>query len=61
VNVRTILLAGLLVAAAFALASALITHDGVGAIEYIVGIAVVVGLVFFALRLTLRARRSRPA
>jgi hypothetical protein len=61
VKIRTILLAGLLVAAAFALASALITHDGVGALEYVVGIVIVVGLVLYAARLTLRARRSRPA
>jgi uncharacterized membrane protein (UPF0136 family) len=61
VSIRTILQAGLLLAAAFALVSELATRDGVGALEYVVGIALVVGLVFFALRLTLRARRSRPA
>jgi hypothetical protein len=52
---------GLLVAAAFALISELITLDGVGAIEYVVSIAVVIGLLVVAARLTLRARRSRPA
>jgi uncharacterized membrane protein (UPF0136 family) len=60
-SIRAILLAGLLVAAAFALASELITRDGVGAIEYLVGIGLVIGLVSWALRVTLRARRSRPA
>jgi hypothetical protein len=51
---------GLLVAAAFALTRELITRAGVGLLEYVVGIAVVVGLVSLAVRLTLRARRSRP-
>jgi uncharacterized membrane protein len=61
VSIRAILLAGLLVAAAFALTSELITRDGVGAVEYVVGIALVIALVFLAARVTLRARRSRPA
>jgi hypothetical protein len=52
---------GLLVAAAFALVSELITRDGVGTVEYVVSIAVVIGLLLVAVRLTLRARRSRPA
>jgi uncharacterized membrane protein (UPF0136 family) len=60
-SIRAILLAGLLVAAAFALASELITRDGVGAIEYVVGVGLVIGLVLWAFRVTLRARRSRPA
>jgi hypothetical protein len=61
VGVRTLLLAGLLVAAAFALARELIIRDNVGVVEYTVGIALVAGLVWLALRVTLRARRSRPA
>jgi uncharacterized membrane protein (UPF0136 family) len=60
-SIRAILLAGLLVAAAFALASELITRDGVGAIEHVVGVGLVIGLVLWAFRVTLRARRSRPA
>ena len=51
---------GLPVAAAFALVSELITRDGIGAIEYVVSIAVVIGLLAFSAWLTVRARRSRP-
>jgi hypothetical protein len=61
VSIRRILLAGLLVAMAFALARELITRDGLGVFEYVAGIALTAGLVFLALRVTLRARRSRPA
>jgi uncharacterized membrane protein len=61
VSIRAIVLAGLLVAAAVALGRELITRDGVGAIEYVVGTALVAGLVFLALRVAIRARRSRPA
>jgi hypothetical protein len=50
-----------LVAAAFALISELITRDGVGVFEYVVSIAIVIGLLALVARLTLRARRSRPA
>ena len=60
-SIRRILLAGLLVAMAFALARELITRDGLGAFEYVAGIALTAGLVFLALRVTVRARRSRPA
>jgi hypothetical protein len=44
---------GMLVAAAFALASALLTHDGVGAFEYVVGVTLTLGLLLTAARLTL--------
>jgi drug/metabolite transporter (DMT)-like permease len=47
-NFRTLVVVGLLVAMAFTLASALITRDGVGAVEWIVGIVVVVGLLLLA-------------
>ena len=54
-NLRTLVVVGLLVAAAFALASALVTGDGVGAVEWIVGIVIVVGLLLLA------AQKSRRA
>jgi hypothetical protein len=54
-NLRTLVVVGLLVAAAFALSSALITHDGVGAVEWVVGIVVVAGLLLLA------AQKSRRA
>jgi drug/metabolite transporter (DMT)-like permease len=38
----------ILVAAAFSLSAALITHDGVGALEWIAGIAIVAGLLLVA-------------
>jgi hypothetical protein len=47
-NFRTLVVVGLLVAMAFTLASALITRDGVGAVEWIVGIVAVVGLLLLA-------------
>jgi hypothetical protein len=47
-NFRTLVVVGLLVAMAFTLASALITRDGVGAVEWIVGIVVLVGLLLLA-------------
>jgi hypothetical protein len=47
-NFRTLVVVGLLAAMAFTLASALITRDGVGAVEWIVGIVVVVGLLLLA-------------
>ena len=46
----------MLVAAAFALASALLTHEGVGALEYVVGFALTLGLLLIAARLTRTAR-----
>jgi hypothetical protein len=54
-NLRTVVVVGLLIAAAFALSSALITHDGVGAVEWVVGIVIVVGLLLLA------AQKSRRA
>jgi drug/metabolite transporter (DMT)-like permease len=54
-QLRTIAVVGLLIAAAFALSSALVTHDGVGAIEWIVGIVIVAGLVLLAAQTSRRA------
>ena len=54
-NFRTLVVVGFLVAMAFALSSALITRDGVGAIEWVVGIVIVVGLLLLA------AHKSRRA
>ena len=48
---------GFLIVATFALATELITRDGVGVVEYVVGIAVVAALVYVAARLTLKDRR----
>jgi hypothetical protein len=52
---RTLFLAGLLVVAAASLGRALLTRDGVGPIEYVVGTVVVVALLVGALRLSRRA------
>jgi hypothetical protein len=49
------MLAVILVAAAFVLSRALVTHDGVGAIEWIAGIVIVLAL------LALAASKSRRA
>ncbi len=54
-NFRTLVVVGLLVAMAFALSSALLTRDGVGAVEWVVGIVIVVGLLLLA------AQKSRRA
>jgi hypothetical protein len=54
-NLRTLVVVGVLIAAAFALSSALVTHDGVGAVEWVVGIVIVVGLLLLA------AQKSRRA
>ena len=54
-NLRAVVLAVILVAGAFVLSRALVTHDGVGAIEWIAGIVVVLAL------LTLAASKSRRA
>ncbi len=54
-NFRTLVVVGLLVAMAFALSSALITRDGVGAVEWVLGIVIVVGLLLLA------AHKSRRA
>ena len=56
-NLRTLVVVGLLIAAAFALSSALVMHDGVGAVEWIVGIVIVVGLLLLAGR---KSRRALP-
>jgi hypothetical protein len=54
-NLRTIAVVALLIAAAFALSSALITHDGAGAVEWIVGIVIVIGLLLLAAQTSRRA------
>ena len=54
-NFRTLVVVGLLIAMAFALSSALVTRDGVGAVEWVVGIVIVVGLLLLA------AQKSRRA
>jgi hypothetical protein len=54
-KVGTIVLVAMLVAAAFALSSALVTRDGVGVVEWVVGIVIVVGLLLLA------AQKSRRA
>jgi hypothetical protein len=54
-NFRTFVVVGLLVAMAFSLSSALVTRDGVGAVEWVVGIVVVVGLLLLAAHNSRRA------
>ena len=54
-NLRTLVVVGVLIALAFALASALVTHDGVGAVEWIIGIVIVVGLLLLASQKSRRA------
>jgi hypothetical protein len=54
-NLRTLVVVGVLIALAFALSSALVTRDGVGAVEWIVGIVIVIGLLLLA------AQKSRRA
>jgi hypothetical protein len=54
-RLRPLIFGLLLAAAAFSLGRALVTHDGVGALEYVVGIALVVGLSVAALRAGRRA------
>jgi hypothetical protein len=54
-NLRTLVIVSVLIAAAFALSSALVTSDGVGAVEWIIGIVIVVGLLLLA------AQKSRRA
>jgi hypothetical protein len=49
-NLRTLLVIGILVAAAFSLSVAMITHEGVGALEWILGIVVVTGLLLLAVQ-----------
>jgi hypothetical protein len=50
-----IVLVGLLLGAAFSLATALVTHNGVGVIEYIVGFAAVAALLALAIQKSRRA------
>ena len=54
-KLRPLIWAGVLVAVAFSLARALATHDGVGPLEYVVGIVLVVLLAGAALRAGRRA------
>ncbi|MGB8003003.1 MAG: hypothetical protein WCF27_01960 [Gaiellaceae bacterium] len=54
-QLRTIVVVGLLIAAAFALSSALMTRDGVGAVEWVVGVVIVVGLLLLAAQTSRRA------
>jgi uncharacterized membrane protein len=56
-ELRRLFLPGLLVAAAVSLTAALATRRGVGAFEYVVGIAIVAVLLFVALGLSRRAIR----
>ncbi len=57
-RIPTLFGAGVLVAAAFALSRALVMHDGVGVVEYVVGIAAVLVLLLAALRISRRALHS---
>jgi membrane protein DedA with SNARE-associated domain len=54
-KLRPLIWAGILAAVAFSLGRALVTHDGVGALEYVVGIALVVLLAGAALDACRRA------
>jgi hypothetical protein len=58
-KLRPLIWGFLLAAAAFSLARALVTHDGVGPIEYLVGVALVALLAAAALRAGRRAVRPR--
>jgi hypothetical protein len=58
-NVRDLAIVVFLLALASSLATALVRHEGVGAFEYVVGIAIVAGLVALALRHTRRVLQSR--
>jgi hypothetical protein len=55
VKLRPLIWAGILAAVAFSVGPALVTHDGVGALEYVVGIALVVLLAGAALSAARRA------
>ena len=50
VKLRPLILALLLAAVAFSLGRALVTHDGVGPLEYVVGIVLIALLVIAAFR-----------
>jgi hypothetical protein len=58
---RTFASVALALTAALAVVEELVTRDGIGALEYVVGVAIVGGLVLLATRLVVRDRRSRPA
>ena len=53
-NFRALLLTVLLGAAAFTVGRALVTHEEVGALEWVAGVILVLGLAFLALRTTRR-------
>ena len=52
---RPLLVAAILLALAFSLGQALVTRDGVGAIEYLVGAALLAALLLNAVRFSRRA------
>jgi hypothetical protein len=54
-RLRPLIWAGILAAVTFSLGRALVTHDGVGPLEYLVGIALVVLLAGAAFRAGRRA------
>ena len=54
-KLRPLIWAGILAAVTFSLGRALVTHDGVGPLEYLVGIALVVLLAGAAFRAGRRA------
>jgi hypothetical protein len=56
-KLRPLIWGVLLAAAAFSLAQALVTHDGVGPLEYVVGVVLVVLLAAAAFRAGRRAVR----
>jgi hypothetical protein len=58
-HLRTLVLAGLCVAAAASLTGALASHDGVGPLEYVAGIALVLLLLAAAVRLVRRGLLRR--
>jgi hypothetical protein len=55
--VRSLLLAALLAAVSGTLATALVTRDGVGAVEYVVGAVLLAGLLVALVRVSRRAIR----
>jgi uncharacterized membrane protein len=58
-RIATLVMVGLLVAAAITLTQALVTRDGVGIVEYVIGFAVVAGLLYLAFARSRRTLRSR--
>jgi hypothetical protein len=53
-NFRALSLTVLLVAAAFTVGRALVTHEEVGALEWVAGLVLILGLAFLALRMSRR-------